>query len=91
MRTTLTLDDDVARRIEQLRRQRGHGGAVASTDGDFGRFPGLRWENPIETSNPPTRHTNMSIGRGDGASFSWPSAGFSTRTRATLQLFCQPP
>jgi hypothetical protein len=24
-----------------------HGCAVASTDGDFGRFPGLRWENPI--------------------------------------------
>ena len=25
-----------------------HGCAVASTDGDFGRFPGLRWENPTE-------------------------------------------
>ena len=24
-----------------------HGSSVASTDGDFGRFPGLRWENPI--------------------------------------------
>lgn len=24
-----------------------HGCAVASTDGDFGRFPGLSWENPI--------------------------------------------
>jgi len=24
-----------------------HGCGVASTDGDFGRFPGLRWENPI--------------------------------------------
>ena len=24
-----------------------HGCGVASTDGDFARFPGLRWENPI--------------------------------------------
>lgn len=24
-----------------------HGCAVASTDGDFARFPGLRWENPL--------------------------------------------
>ena len=24
-----------------------HGCGVASTDGDFGRFPGLRWENPL--------------------------------------------
>jgi predicted nucleic acid-binding protein len=24
-----------------------HGCSVASTDGDFGRFPGLRWENPL--------------------------------------------
>ncbi len=24
-----------------------HGCSIASTDGDFGRFPGLRWENPI--------------------------------------------
>jgi toxin-antitoxin system PIN domain toxin len=24
-----------------------HGCGLASTDGDFGRFPGLRWENPI--------------------------------------------
>lgn len=25
-----------------------HGLILASTDGDFARFPGLRWENPIE-------------------------------------------
>jgi len=24
-----------------------HGLALASTDGDFARFPGLRWENPL--------------------------------------------
>lgn len=24
-----------------------HGLTLCSTDGDFGRFPGLRWENPI--------------------------------------------
>jgi len=24
-----------------------HGLALCSTDGDFARFPGLRWENPL--------------------------------------------
>lgn len=24
-----------------------HGLVIASTDGDFARFPGLRWENPL--------------------------------------------
>lgn len=24
-----------------------HGCGLASTDGDFARFPGLRWENPL--------------------------------------------
>jgi predicted nucleic acid-binding protein len=24
-----------------------HGLTVASTDGDFGRFPGVRWTNPL--------------------------------------------
>ena len=24
-----------------------HGLAICSTDGDFARFPGLRWENPL--------------------------------------------
>ena len=24
-----------------------HGLILCSTDGDFGRFPGLRWENPL--------------------------------------------
>jgi len=24
-----------------------HGLTVCSTDGDFARFPGLRWENPL--------------------------------------------
>lgn len=38
MRATLTLDDDVA--IE-------HGLILCSTDGDFARFPELRWENPL--------------------------------------------
>jgi len=26
-----------------------HGLTLASTDGDFARFPGLRWENPLAT------------------------------------------
>jgi toxin-antitoxin system PIN domain toxin len=26
-----------------------HGLTLCSSDGDFGRFPGLRWENPIVT------------------------------------------
>jgi hypothetical protein len=25
-----------------------HGCSLASSDGDFGRFTGLRWENPVE-------------------------------------------
>ena len=27
-----------------------HGLVLCSTDGDFARFPGLRWENPLATS-----------------------------------------
>jgi predicted nucleic acid-binding protein len=27
-----------------------HGLILCSTDGDFARFPGLRWENPIKGS-----------------------------------------
>jgi uncharacterized protein len=27
-----------------------HGLLLCSTDGDFGRFPGLRWENPLTQS-----------------------------------------
>lgn len=27
-----------------------HGLILCSTDGDFGRFPGLRWENPLATA-----------------------------------------
>jgi toxin-antitoxin system PIN domain toxin len=27
-----------------------HGLTLCSTDGDFGRFPGLRWENPLATT-----------------------------------------
>jgi hypothetical protein len=26
-----------------------HGLTLCSTDGDFARFPGLRWENPLAT------------------------------------------
>lgn len=26
-----------------------HGLVLCSTDGDFGRFPGLRWENPLQS------------------------------------------
>ena len=26
-----------------------HGGTVHTTDRDFDRFPGVRWENPLET------------------------------------------
>lgn len=29
-----------------------HGLTLMSTDGDFARFPGLRWENPLRQSNP---------------------------------------
>ncbi len=28
-----------------------HGLILCSTDGDFGRFPGLRWENPLLSSS----------------------------------------
>jgi predicted nucleic acid-binding protein len=28
-----------------------HGLTLCSTDGDFGRFPGLRWENPLRIQN----------------------------------------
>jgi predicted nucleic acid-binding protein len=28
-----------------------HGLILASTDGDFARFPDLRWENPLATPN----------------------------------------
>ncbi len=38
MRTTITLDDDVA--IE-------HGLVMCSADGDFARFRSLNWENPL--------------------------------------------
>ncbi len=29
-----------------------HGLTLCSTDGDFARFPGLRWENPLEVREP---------------------------------------
>lgn len=29
-----------------------HGLVLCSTDGDFGRFPGLRWENPLSGASP---------------------------------------
>lgn len=58
MRTTLTLDDDVAAAIERRRREHvndahlaalaiEHGLTVCSTDGDFARFHDVRWENPL--------------------------------------------
>ena len=91
MRTTLTLDDDVAAILKRLTRTRHarlkdladlatpptvrqqfrttsvalgrcrtgtvdnvaaalaieHGLVLCSTNGDFARFPGLRWENPL--------------------------------------------
>jgi predicted nucleic acid-binding protein len=28
-----------------------HGLTVCSTDGDFARFPGVRWENPLRASS----------------------------------------
>ena len=28
----------------------GHGLVLCSTDGDFGRFSGLRWVNPLDSS-----------------------------------------
>ncbi len=27
-----------------------HGLVLASTDGDFARFPGLRWQNPLRSN-----------------------------------------
>lgn len=64
MRTTLTLDDDVAALLKRAlaRRKDGRYGlrrmsgpperratyrTLAVADGDFARFPGLRWENPL--------------------------------------------
>ena len=56
MRTTLTIDDDVAAELQRLRRTRDadlaalaieHGLILCSTDGDLDRFPGLRWQNPL--------------------------------------------
>jgi len=41
MRTTLTLDDDAAALLRRIQAR------LCSTDGDFARFPGLRWENPL--------------------------------------------
>ncbi len=31
-----------------------HGLTLYSTDGDFARFPGLRWENPLASESPAT-------------------------------------
>ena len=80
MRTTLSLDDDVAALLERVRKAKDaslkevvnaalreglvrmvnlipdthlaalaieHGLTVCSTDGDFARFPDLRWVNPL--------------------------------------------
>jgi predicted nucleic acid-binding protein len=61
MRTTLTLDPDVATQLERLRRARDvslkqlvvpalaieRGLTLCSTDGDHSRFSGLRWRNPL--------------------------------------------
>ncbi len=42
MRITLTLDQDVSALAVS------HGLTLMGTDGDFARFPDLRWENPLE-------------------------------------------
>ena len=54
MRTTITLDPDVTKAIQQLRRRRGirrfvieHGLTVCSADTDFARFEEVRWLDPL--------------------------------------------
>jgi predicted nucleic acid-binding protein len=55
MRTTLTLEPDVAEREKSNLTTDAHLAALAiehqaelhSTDADFSRFPGLRWTNPL--------------------------------------------
>jgi predicted nucleic acid-binding protein len=61
MRTTLTLDEDVAEQPAWLREEHkmtlpdthlaaiaiGHDLTLASANTDFAKFPGLRYENPL--------------------------------------------
>ncbi len=48
MRTTLTIEDDVAVQLDRLQRERKQSFlTLYSTDGDFARFPGLKWVNPL--------------------------------------------
>ncbi|HZC40642.1 MAG TPA: hypothetical protein VE343_08200 [Streptosporangiaceae bacterium] len=57
MRTTLSLDDDVAAAVQRLRNivSEGHLAALAiehgldvcSNDSDFARFSEVRWNNPV--------------------------------------------
>ena len=63
MRTTLTLDDDVAAKLRGEARRTGplvtdaalaalsieHGATLHTTDRDFRRFANLRWTNPLES------------------------------------------
>lgn len=45
VQTSLTANHVPDAHLAALARE--HGLILCSTDGDFGRFPGLRWENPI--------------------------------------------
>jgi predicted nucleic acid-binding protein len=45
MRTTLTLEKDVAALLAALAIE--HGFILCSCDSDFARFPGLHWQNPL--------------------------------------------
>jgi len=63
VRTTLTIDDDVASILERETRRKGltfkdvvnatlrrglRGYTLHRTDADFARFVGLKWMNPLE-------------------------------------------
>jgi hypothetical protein len=51
MRTTLTLDEDVAHQLRERQRLSGasfkHQAELCSNDSDFSRFPDLRWSHPL--------------------------------------------
>ena len=49
MRTTLTLDEDLAAALRQRAAATGpeNQAALCSNDADFARFPGLNWVNPL--------------------------------------------
>jgi uncharacterized protein len=46
MRTTVTLDEDVAAALAALEIE--HGATLCTTDRDFARFPELRTVNPLD-------------------------------------------